>query len=71
MKKKKLHIIIEEELEDTWIEVDIDSIKNLLDHLDLKIENYIVIKNGRVVTDLNEKLSSGDEIKIIEAVGGG
>ena len=67
----KVKVILEHKLKEKIMSTNAKSIEELLKEINIDIENYVVIKNGRVVTDLSEKIKNGDEIRIIEAVGGG
>ncbi len=58
-------------METKIISTNAKNIKSLLNDLEIDLENYVIIRNGRVVTDFSHKIKEGDTIKIIEAVGGG
>ncbi len=58
-------------METKIISTNAKNIKSLLNDLEIDLENYVVIRNGRVVTDFSQEIKEGDAIKIIEAVGGG
>lgn len=48
-----------------------ENVEELVKTLKIDLDNYVIIKNGKVVTDFSDKIKEGDTIKIIEAVGGG
>jgi len=62
---------IEETLTEKEIETNAKNIGELLREIDVKIENAVIVKNNHVVVDLNEEIKEGDEIEVLEAVGGG
>jgi sulfur carrier protein ThiS len=67
----RIKVIIEQTLEEEEIDSEIRDFQELLNFLNLNIDNIVLVRNNKVVTNLNEKLEEGDEIRIIEAVGGG
>lgn len=67
----KVKVIREDKMETKIISTNAKNIKSLLNDLEIDLENYVVIRNGRVVTDFSQEIKEGDAIKIIEAVGGG
>lgn len=67
----KVRIIREDKIETKVINTKAKNIEELMKDLEINLDNFVIIKNGKVITDFSEKIREGDTIKIIEAVGGG
>lgn len=50
--------------------VDCDSIKEIVKKLNLNLEEFIIVKNGELITE-NTKLKDKDEIKFLSVMSGG
>jgi len=67
---KKIKVFIEKDMKEIVIEFKGETIKDLLNSLNLDWARHVVIKNGEIVTE-DEKINDGDYIKILDAVSGG
>lgn len=67
----KIKVIREDKMETKVINTRAENVEELVKNLKIDLDNYVIIKNGKVVTDFSDKIKEGDTIKIIEAVGGG
>ena len=68
--KKIIKVFIERDMKEFEIEFDGETVKDLLNSLNLEWSRHVVIKNGEIVTE-DEKIENGDYIKILDAVSGG
>nr|MBA4405047.1 molybdopterin synthase sulfur carrier subunit [Nanoarchaeum sp.] len=50
--------------------VDCESIKEIIKKLNLNLEEFIIVKNGELITE-NTKLKDKDEIKFLSVMSGG
>ena len=67
---KKIRVFIERYHTENDIEFNGNTIKDLLNMLNLDSSRFIVIKNGEIVTE-DDTINDGDYIKILDAVSGG
>jgi len=67
---KKIKVFIERDMKEIEIEFKGETVKDLLNSLNLDWARHVVIKNGEIVTE-DEKINDGDYIKILDAVSGG
>ncbi|MEM0379584.1 MAG: MoaD/ThiS family protein [Nanopusillaceae archaeon] len=67
---KKIKIFIERDMKEFELEFDGNTVKDLLNNLNLDWSRIVVLKNGEIVTE-DEFINSGDYIKILDAVSGG
>ncbi len=66
----KIKVYIEREDKEMEIEFNGKTVKDLLEYLKLPSSEFVVMKNGEIVTE-DEELKDGDYIKIIDVVSGG
>lgn len=67
---KKIRVFIERYHTENNIEFNGNTIKDLLNMLNLDSSRFIVVKNGEIVTE-DDTMNDGDYIKILDAVSGG
>ena len=67
---KKIRVFIERYHTENNIEFNGNTIKDLLNMLNLDSSRFIVVKNGEIVTE-EDIINDGDYIKILDAVSGG
>ncbi|MFZ8855712.1 MAG: MoaD/ThiS family protein [Candidatus Nanopusillus sp.] len=67
---KKIRVFIERYHTENNIEFNGNTIKDLLNMLNLDSSRFIVVKNGEIVTE-DDTINDGDYIKILDAVSGG
>jgi len=67
---KKIKVFIERDMKEIEIEFKGETIKDLLNSLNLDWARHVVIRNGEIVTE-DEKIEDNDYIKILDAVSGG
>ena len=65
-----MKIQVELEKKEQTVDLQGDTIKALMDQLNLILDEYVPILNGSVVTEL-EKLSDGDKVKFVRVWSGG
>lgn len=64
----KIKVDLEKKIQN--VELNGNTIKDLMDELTLILDEYVPILNGSVVTEL-EKLSEGDSVKFVRVWSGG
>jgi len=67
---KKIRVFIERYYTENNIEFNGNTIKDLLNMLNLDSSRFIVVKNGEIVTE-DDTINDGDYIKILDSVSGG
>jgi len=67
---KRIKVFIERDMKEFEIEFKGETVKDLLNSLNLDWARHVVIKNGEIVTE-DEKINDRDYIKILDAVSGG
>jgi len=67
---KKIRVFIERYFTENNIEFNGNTIKDLLNMLNLDSSRFIVVKNGEIVTE-DDIINDGDYIKILDSVSGG
>jgi len=67
---KKIRVFIERYHTENNMEFNGNTIKDLLNMLNLDSSRFIVVKNGEIVTE-DDTIDDGDYIKILDAVSGG
>jgi sulfur carrier protein len=67
---KIIRVFIERYHTENNIEFNGNTIKDLLNMLNLDSSRFIVVKNGEIVTE-DDIINDGDYIKILDAVSGG
>ncbi len=66
----RIKVYIEREDKEYEIEFNGKTVKDLLEYLNLPVSEFVIMKNGEIVTE-DEELKDGDYIKIIDVVSGG
>jgi sulfur carrier protein len=67
---KKIRVFIERYYTESNIEFNGNTVKDLLNILNLDSSRFIVVKNGEIVTE-DDTINDGDYIKILDSVSGG
>ncbi|MFP3289752.1 MAG: MoaD/ThiS family protein [Candidatus Nanopusillus acidilobi] len=67
---KKIRVFIERYFTENDIEFNGNTVKDLLNMLNLDSSRFIVVKNGEIVTE-EDIINDGDYIKILDSVSGG
>ncbi len=67
---KKIRVFIERYFTENNIEFNGNTVKDLLNMLNLDSSRFIVVKNGEIVTE-DDIINDGDYIKILDSVSGG
>ncbi|MGC9079384.1 MAG: MoaD/ThiS family protein [Nanopusillaceae archaeon] len=67
---KKIKVFIERYNTENEIEFKGETVRELLEMLNLNSSRFIVVKNGEIVVE-DDKIEDGDYIKILDAVSGG
>jgi len=67
---KKIRVFIERYFTENNIEFNGNTVKDLLNMLNLDPSRFIVVKNGEIVTE-DDTIDDGDYIKILDSVSGG
>jgi Sulfur transfer protein involved in thiamine biosynthesis len=67
---KKIRVFIERYFTENNIEFNGNTVKDLLNMLNLDPSRFIVVKNGEIVTE-DDTINDGDYIKILDSVSGG
>jgi sulfur carrier protein len=67
---KKIRVFIERYFTENNIEFNGNTIKDLLNMLNLDSSRFIIVKNGEIVTE-DDIINDGDYIKILDSVSGG
>jgi len=67
---KKIRVFIERYYTENNIEFNGNTVKDLLNMLNLDSSRFIVVKNGEIVTE-DDIINDGDYIKILDSVSGG
>jgi sulfur carrier protein len=67
---KKIRVFIERYYTENNIEFNGNTVKDLLNMLNLDPSRFIVVKNGEIVTE-DDTINDGDYIKILDSVSGG
>lgn len=67
---KKIRVFIERYFTENDIEFNGNTVKDLLNMLNLDSSRFIVVKNGEIVTE-DDTINDGDYIKILDSVSGG
>ncbi|AMD29922.1 MAG: MoaD/ThiS family protein [Candidatus Nanopusillus acidilobi] len=67
---KKIRVFIERYFTENDIEFNGNTVKDLLNMLNLDSSRFIVVKNGEIVTE-DDIINDGDYIKILDSVSGG
>ena len=67
---KKIRVFIERYYTENNIEFNGNTVKDLLNMLNLDSSRFIVVKNGEIVTE-EDIINDGDYIKILDSVSGG
>jgi sulfur carrier protein len=67
---KKIRVFIERYFTENNIEFNGNTVKDLLNMLNLDSSRFIIVKNGEIVTE-DDIINDGDYIKILDSVSGG
>lgn len=67
---KKIRVFIERYYTENNIEFNGNTVKDLLNMLNLDPSRFIVVKNGEIVTE-DDTINDGDYIKVLDSVSGG
>ncbi len=69
-KTNKMKIKVYNERENKFIEMEANSIQEIVKQLNINLEEVIITKNNELTTE-NTKLNNGDEIKFLSVISGG
>tara|TARA_Y100000310_G_scaffold315493_1_gene366106 strand:- start:2225 stop:2422 length:198 start_codon:yes stop_codon:yes gene_type:complete len=65
-----MKIKVYNERENKFIEMEANSIQEIVKQLNINLEEVIITKNNELTTE-NTKLNNGDEIKFLSVISGG